>query len=96
MVATRSRNRAPGQVSRAVQQLSTRPDRRLSTRLGQPHHHTVMVRVANNLVALISEKALVDLWPVCHSAIGFDVIVAEDDPFTRRQTAQALVPCGRR
>ena len=31
----------PGQISRAVQQLSTRRERRLSTRLGQPHHDTV-------------------------------------------------------
>ena len=34
--------------------------------------------------------------PCGHSAIEFDVVVAEDHPLARRQAAQALVPCGRR
>ena len=53
-------------------------------------------RLANDPCALVGEKALVDLGPVRHSAIEFDVILAGDDPLVRRQAAQALVPCGRR
>ena len=53
-------------------------------------------RIANNLVALVGEKTLVDLGPCATALVEFDVLVAEYHPLARRQAAQALVPCGRR
>ena len=62
--------------------------------LGQAGH-----RVADDLVTLAGQQALVDLGGAparLFHFFNFALVVAEHDPLVRRQAAEALIPRGRR